>query len=864
MQKRSFTFGAVYWLTACYISLISAQPFAAQPPQPAALNLGPQLPVLQRFGNPLFRVPGSITAFLLAENRGSVLVMTGEDSILREIDLKTGELRVLLDVREKVNELDNMRERWWYYHAADQLLIIAGKNGGVVRRVDLRQLKLLDDKTPDFRGIIGMVGKESLLVQDISIGYSEENDQRLTGPAYLRVQQYPNLKFRDNNTKTREYRAVACHPTESVYCTAHRVENECLLREYNIETKTETQHTINTPDSLSEILYTPDGQTLVLNQKVDKENYHKLLFYKRKTWELEREIKLPAGTGVRIRFLGNGQRIVTRGSGGQVSLIALHSPDKAETLGQLNFLPEMTSDGQQLIGVSGGNLLIFQKQNETFTAPVETGHQTSIANMLPTPDGEKLLSCGADGKLILWDLEHGRPELTNSPEHRVSGSGMIGWMNRGEQILCRTDREHCVSIDTRTLAPRPNGEYKLRIHHRWFRISDVDRQVYFPNEYYTGTGWTSMPFDPQAPRAKHTWHDFPVHPSKYSTFDFRFRSQELLTAIDVKEEGVPDYEITLLDLASGRITRKFTNKSPQDEFDQPGPIIKSFFADNEMLMMMLRGSNKLYLWDAAAGQLLTKEPVAYQSRVSVTLDGRFWAWANHDQFQVLDLYQKKLIWEQKIAPHTMNLLMWLPGKKQRLATTNNTGLITIWDASALIDRQSKLAPLTAAEWDTAWQKLETGTPHEALQARWRWQASGEAGIAALEARYPFPEVDPKLADKVKQLLEMLDQADFAQREKTTQQLLDLGESILPYIQEEALRQKPADARKRLEQHRSQLQVNKPERTPQVIQQLRGIAILERLASERAQQLLQKIADDNPQAETTRAAAHALRTLKLNN
>ncbi len=82
---------------------------------PAAKAESPLKPI-RRLGTETFRINSAITGFVLAENRGSVLVTTNTDTKLREIDLRTGAVTELLDLQKQLLPDATRRTRNLYYY----------------------------------------------------------------------------------------------------------------------------------------------------------------------------------------------------------------------------------------------------------------------------------------------------------------------------------------------------------------------------------------------------------------------------------------------------------------------------------------------------------------------------------------------------------------------------------------------------------------------------------------------------------------------------------------------------------------------------------------------------------------------------
>lgn len=166
-------------------------------------------------------------------------------------------------------------------------------------------------------------------------------------------------------------------------------------------------------------------------------------------------------------------------------------------------------------------------------------------------------------------------------------------------------------------------------------------------------------------------------------------------------------------------------------------------------------------------------------------------------------------------------------------------------------------PLSNKDLQTHWDRLSDSGPLAAA-------ARGRALAAAAEQTLPFlrerlratPAPEPK---RVARLIADLDDQQFAVRRKAEAELEQLGELVVAAL-EQALRDKPPlEVQQRLTRL-VQRQAN-TSLSPERLQQLRGVLVLELIATPDARRLLGTLAGGAPATQQTRAAEAALQRLR---
>jgi hypothetical protein len=186
---------------------------------------------------------------------------------------------------------------------------------------------------------------------------------------------------------------------------------------------------------------------------------------------------------------------------------------------------------------------------------------------------------------------------------------------------------------------------------------------------------------------------------------------------------------------------------------------------------------------------------------------------------------------------------------------------------------------TALVWDVA-GRLENGPPGqsdlsaEQLRALWADLAAKDAAVAyramcrLLAGRQtvgflrkqmrPVPALDARQREKLTRWIADLDSPQFDTREKAVKELERLGEPAEPALRT-LLGGKPSlEVRRRVQPLLENLE---PARSPQRMQALRAVEVLEHLGTSGATELLKAIAEGAPEARLTREAKASLERMR---
>ena len=247
------------------------------------------------------------------------------------------------------------------------------------------------------------------------------------------------------------------------------------LRIYDSRSGEEIRRLFAHPDIISDIVFTPDGQSLI------SAGWDRVI----RVWDIARSINTLSFSNMDDRILSmrvspDGESLVTgmgnvgnnafspatdNASNTSVWIWDLRTGDQLESFtGHQDWLwtVDISPDGQ--IAASGSGPLRLTLTPDQYDLSiriwnVETGeeiqrlqgHQNVVDSVLFLPDGQRLLSAGWDGRILLWDIQSGEilREYTSHPGRvyklALSSDGS-SFASAGEDTTNRSDPQHLAII----------------------------------------------------------------------------------------------------------------------------------------------------------------------------------------------------------------------------------------------------------------------------------------------------------------------------------------------------------------------------------------------------------------------------------
>lgn len=273
----------------------------------------------------------------------------------------------------------------------------------------------------------------------------------------------------------------------------------------------------------------------------------------------------------------------------------------------------------------------------------------------------------------------------------------------------------------------------------------------------------------------------------------------------------------LVDAATGRLRHRLARKGGKLSF-LINSVNRAFSADGQLLAAAY-DPHTTVLWEVATGRTIRTWPghgQGYLRQMAFSPDGR------------------------------------------RLVTVGADGTALVWDVTGLSpDGNLPARKLTHEEAKQAWNDLADADAAKAHRALWSLVADPMRALPFLrEQLHPAPGID---AHRLARFLADLDSKEFTVRETATRELRKMGEQAQPALRK-AMKDKPSlELRQRAQGLLDDL--DSADLLAESLRDRRAVAVLERLASAGARQLLRVLAEGAPGAWLTEEAKASLARLR---
>ena len=196
-----------------------------------------------------------------------------------------------------------------------------------------------------------------------------------------------------------------------------------------------------------------------------------------------------------------------------------------------------------------------------------------------------------------------------------------------------------------------------------------------------------------------------------------------------------------------------------------------------------------------------------------------------------------------------------------LATGSDDNTALVWDVFGRLDNGPPgKKDFSAEQLQSLWTDLRAKDARVAYRAMCRLLASRQTVPFLKKQLKPVAALDARQRKQMSQWIADLDSPQFETRQKAAMELEKLGDLAEPALRA-ALADKPSlEVRNRVKPILENLE---PSRSPQRMQALRAVEVLEHLATSEAQELLRTLAGGTPSHPLTREAKMALQRLNRN-
>jgi RNA polymerase sigma factor (sigma-70 family) len=288
---------------------------------------------------------------------------------------------------------------------------------------------------------------------------------------------------------------------------------------------------------------------------------------------------------------------------------------------------------------------------------------------------------------------------------------------------------------------------------------------------------------------------------------------------------------------------------------EPTVVHRVAFAPDGRTLAMNRWQQTIPILEVASGKQRLSLQGHQESTVWIafTRDGRTLASASWDNTIRL--------WDLETGQE-LRCLTGHRGKANSLAFTNDgktlisagdDSTILFWDVAAQTHRPFPVSrPDSVKELDLLWSELANVDAGKAYRAMVALRSSPAECVAQLAQHLqPAPTLDRQ---RLNRLLADLDSNNFAVRSRATAEIEQLGDVSVTALKKKLAENPSLEVRQRI---RTILKNVESWGSPSLIRQIRAVEVLERVGTQPARQLLQKLAAGAPSARLTKEAAAAV-------
>jgi hypothetical protein len=257
----------------------------------------------------------------------------------------------------------------------------------------------------------------------------------------------------------------------------------------------------------------------------------------------------------------------------------------------------------------------------------------------------------------------------------------------------------------------------------------------------------------------------------------------------------------------------------------------------------------IQVWDASSGRALRRLATDWVTQLAFSPDGRYLVAADLQGLRLWELATGQVVLHHKAhekmrgsyGPSFASCLSFAPDGRS-LATGHVDSTILIWNMAPPVD------PATTEDLSHSWDALAGSDAVKAYAASWRLADIPTQALPLLRKR--LRPAAPAPAEQTRRLLADLDSDEFRRREAAAARLRELGDRAAGAMRK-TLEAKPTlETRRRVE---ALLKALEEPPSGETLRALRAVAVLERIGTPEARELLKELADGDPDARLTRAA-----------
>jgi WD40 repeat protein len=505
-----------------------------------------------------------------------------------------------------------------------------------------------------------------------------------------------------------------------------------------------------------------------------------------------------------------------------------------------------SADGGTLVVPDGGRVRIIETRTGQERHSL-TGHSDDVVFVAFSPDGRRLISA-ADRSVRFWDPHTGKElgEL-HGPAYALCGASLSAdgkVLAAGTQLsvvhlwdLEARKELHQLTVEIPSAHPAP----ALAPDGRTVAVKGGARRALGIQVFDVASGKELRHFGPPT-----------------GTFGLAFLPDgsavaNLSDSIDLFDLQSGKHLLTLVE--SNNVYRVRTSMA----FSPDSRVVATGYPD--------RAHDKRWpldtvsLWETASGKFLAQFR-GHEGMVvafAFSHDGRVVASGGWDgTVRLWDLGSGRQL--RKFEGHRGGVLsLAFSPDDTLLASGGSDTTVLVWDVAALTARRPlPEVRLSRADLEKQWTNLGADSAEIAYQALWQLAAGGKPTVDFLKGQLSSDPVDER---RVKQLIADLDADQFDARERAMRKLADLGLQAQPLLQKALERPSSTEAQRRLETLLAKLPSPGPGPAGVELRHLRAMQALEYGGTAEARQVLQALAEKEPETPRSRVAKASVARLR---
>ncbi len=481
------------------------------------------------------------------------------------------------------------------------------------------------------------------------------------------------------------------------------------------------------------------------------------------------------------------------------------------------------------------------------------GHRGSVSSLAASPDGKLIASCANfDAEVYVWDA------TTGQPLHRLRGhEGSVGpcaFSADGRQLVttdgARTIRFWDVAAGTEPRRRRVEA------------LAEKEGTTYVQSLALSSDGKRLAAISV----ILGTDEDGGLRYDVWDAVTGRSLQSRLLPRHVWGSQFTPDGAAVALTASGGAVLQETYAERTLTAF--PGELQSPLaFSSDGRVLAALDATNgvpvnkrRITVRETATGQEVARFTTDHTWHLAVSSDGRFVAANGSDGLRLWDVATGNALpwrppedgagWALSSAEFVP---LFLPGRPV-LATGLTDGTILLWDVAEAT--RAAVGAVRAPDRDACaglWADLAADDAGKAYRAGLALAAGRGTAVDFLKARLrPAPHADGK---KIGKWIAELDSDEFETRRAATAGLEGLGEAALPALRR-VLEGKPSPEAGRTA--KQLLERPRPVPPPDALREWRAVAVLERIGSPEARDVMRTLAQGGSGARLTEEAKAALR------